>query len=104
MCNAPNPDPVFAESGDDTPPKPTVIWVCPDCAYENPVGAKQCQVCKHEFPQSPEKQTAPSSESRADAVNSLVLSSAVVLSSSDDEPPRKDGPLGRCSDEMPVSC
>ena len=91
MCNAPNPDPMFADSGDDTPPKPTVIWVCPDCAYENPVGAKQCQVCKHEFPQSPVKPRASSSESGAGAVNGLASSSARVLSS-DDDMPRKDGP------------
>lgn len=91
MCNSPNPDPVFAESGEDTPPKPTTVWVCPACANENPVGAKQCQVCKHEFPQSPEKPGASSSESRAEAAHGLVLSTSVLLSS-DEDPPKKDGP------------
>ena len=74
MCSTPNPNPVFADPSQKTPPKPTTSWVCPNCTMENPVGVKRCQVCLADFPQSPEKSTSNSNNiSRKDSLGESLL-------------------------------
>ena len=74
MCSTPNPNPVFADPSQKTPPKPTTSLVCPNCTMENPVGVKRCQVCFADFPQSPEKSTPNSSNiSRKDSLGTSLL-------------------------------
>lgn len=84
MCSTPNPNPVFADPSQKTPPKPTTSWVCPNCTMENPVGVKRCQVCFADFPQSPEKSTPNSSNiSRKDSLGTSLL---MVSETSESEP------------------